>query len=144
MLLWTDKDIIHLKNYKGEYLNKTASKRFYSVYEDIISKESNNSYISLEEAQDICNNNPRDIEIYSIIKRNKPITTSGTNKIKCTMLMGVGIMCYLTMTKINKKDSDTVNDNLTKTFNHYIEDNPEFNAITKKVPNFTKFFRNIK
>ena len=147
MALWSNQEVIHLKDYEGEYLNKTASKRFYNLYKDILSIENKDSYILVSEAEKLYNNNPREYEeeeVYKIIKRNKPITTSGANKIKCTMLMGVGVLCYLTMVVISHKDKEKVIENLTNTFNEYVNDNEDFNEILKRVHNFNKYFSKLK
>ena len=142
---WSKDEIIYLENYEDEYLNIEASKRFYNLYRDIISEEDKDSYISVNDAIKIYNLKPREYieEKYTIIKRTTPLTTNGINKIKCTMLMSVGIMCALTMTKISKKDTDKVIDNLTKTFNEYIEDNSKFDSISQKVENFSDYFKYI-
>ena len=103
---WSKDEIIYLENYEDEYLNMEASKRFYNLYRDIISEEDKDSYISVNDAIKIYNLVPRQYidERYTITKRTTPLTTSGINKLKCSMLMSVGIMCSLSMTKIGKKD----------------------------------------
>ena len=142
---WSKDEIIYLENYEDEYLNVEASKRFYNLYRDIISEEDKDSYISVNDAIKIYNLVPRQYidERYTITKRTTPLTTSGINKLKCSMLMSVGIMCSLSMTKIGKKDIDKVCDNMTKTFNQYIDGNKEFESISKKITNFDEYFRFI-
>jgi len=142
---WSKDEIIYLENYEDEYLNVEASKRFYNLYRDIISEEDKDSYISVNDAIKIYNLKPREYieEKYTIIKRTTPLTTSGINKIKCTMLMSVGIMCGLSMFVLSKKNKEKVCSNLTKTFNEYIEDNSQFDLISKKVKNFDEYFNYI-
>lgn len=141
---WVEEELINLKGYKGKYLNRCASTRFYNLYKDIISIMDNKSYISLEDAEKIYEEYPRkvDFEIYTIVKKSKPITDNSINKIKCSALMGVGIMCFLTMLKNNKSKEDICN-NLSKTFNQYINDNDQFNLIKNKIPNFYNYFENL-
>lgn len=142
---WSKDEIVYLENYEDEYLNVEASKRFYNLYRDIISESDKDSYISLNDAIKIYNLFPREYieEKYTIMKITTPLTTNGINKLKCSMLMAVGIMCSLSMTKLSNKDIDKVCDNLTKTFNQYIEGNKDFELITKKITNFDEYFRFI-
>ena len=147
MTLWTDNEIVHLSNYDGEYLNKDASKRFYDFYKDILSIEYKDSYILLDYAKEVTSNNPckkEEKEIYRIEKVTKPITSSKNNKIKCTMLMGIGIIYYLNMVDIENKSVDKVINNLTKTYNMYVSNNEIFSEIVKKVPDFKIYFESIK
>ncbi len=142
---WSKDEIIYLENYEDEYLNVEASKRFYNLYRDIISEEDKDSYISVNDAIKIYNLKPREYieEKYTIIKRTTPLTTSGINKIKCTMLMSVGIMCGLSMYVLSNKEKEKVCNNLTKTFDEYIEDNSQFEMISTKIKNFYDYFNFI-